>query len=204
MLVAHLVPGYFAAAKSQSGWAPNWTRPQQAVLWIAALVSTAMPDLDVVYNALFRGFVNHSTLWSHSLFVHVSIGLLWLILRSTKRFPYLQTLIGLIAVGGLSHLLLDMVAHNTPLFYPLSMMMVGIAPQRVISGGLWAYLTDLIFLFEPLLFGLAILHWTYQNIKPPLKEILVAVTVGGVLIFTIAFVAALPALQTAVLPLLPA
>jgi len=159
MLVAHIVPGYFAAAKSQSHWKPEWSRGQRALLWATALASTVVPDLDVVYNALFRGFFNHNVLWTHSLFVYLGIGLLWWVLRYVERCSYLSTLMGLVAVGGLSHLALDIIAHGTPLLYPVSMVMIGIAPARVVEGGVWAYLTDPIFLLEPSAMTLAFVHW---------------------------------------------
>lgn len=162
MLAAHLVPGYFAAVKSQSTWKPEWSK-LRAILWVVALGSTVAPDLDVIYNALFRGFFNHSTLWTHSVFVYLGFGLLWFTLRALKRFPYLRTLVGLITVGGLSHLLLDVIAHGTPLLYPVSIVVFGVAPERVVEGGIWAYLTDPVFLLEPLLFSIALVHWIYRR-----------------------------------------
>ena len=204
MLAAHLVPGYFAAAKSQSSWKPDWNKTQRVMLWATTLGSTVVPDLDVVYNALFRGFFNHSTLWTHSIFVYLGFGLVWLILHITKRWAYIETLTGLVAVGGLSHLVLDIIAHGTPMLYPVSMMIFGIAPQRVIEGGVWAYLTDPIFLLEPLLFSIAIIHWTHhQDMTPYLKKVVFAATISGLLMFTIVFALSLPTLQRAVLPLLP-
>jgi hypothetical protein len=101
MLIAHLVPGYFAAVCSRPGWKTGWNKGQRVLLWIAALGSTALPDIDIIYNALLRGFINHSTLWTHSLIPHSVIGLGWLILRYVKRWPFLQMLAGLTAVGGL-------------------------------------------------------------------------------------------------------
>ena len=83
------------------------------LLWGAALGSTILPDTDVFYNVLFRGFINHSVLWTHSLFVYLTIGLVWLLLSKMGRWPYLQMLIGLTAIGGLSHLVLDVIAHGT-------------------------------------------------------------------------------------------
>lgn len=157
MLVAHLVPGYLAAAAVKP--APHWTRDQRRVMWAVALGSTVFPDFDVIYNTLLRGFVNHSLLWTHSVFVWAGLGVLWGLLRGADRWPYSRMLFGLIAVGGLSHLGLDMIAHNTPLFYPLSNRMIGIAPARVVEGGLGAYLTDPVFLLEPLLLLGALAHW---------------------------------------------
>jgi len=68
MLLAHLVPAYFACDRSEAHCNPEWSTNQRAVLWIAALGNTAAPDLDVMYNAVFRGFFGHTTLWTHSLF----------------------------------------------------------------------------------------------------------------------------------------
>src|SRR6185295_16427529 len=99
MLFAHLVPGYFSVTQSQKTWRTEWTHQQRALLWAAALASTFVPDLDVIYNALVRGFFNHSTLWTHSLFPHLAVVLCWYILRLSKRWPYLQTLVGLAALG---------------------------------------------------------------------------------------------------------
>ncbi|HXV42425.1 MAG TPA: metal-dependent hydrolase [Anaerolineae bacterium] len=159
MLGAHLVPGYFAAVKSKSQWNWEWSEPQRILLWTVALGSTVIPDLDVIYNTLFRGFINHSVLWTHSLFPHLCVGLCWWLLYRTGRWPYLQTLVGLMVTGGLSHLALDVIAHGTPLFYPISLTMVGAAPVRVVEGGFWTYVTDPIFLLEPLLLTLAAVHW---------------------------------------------
>ena len=150
MLIAHLAPGYFAVVKSQPSWNPGWNKNQRFLLWAVALGSTVAPDIDVIYNTFFQGFINHSTLWTHSLIPYLGIGLVWLILRDVKRWPFLQTLVGLIAVGGLSHLVLDVIAHGTPLVYPYSLIMIGLPPTRVVEGGIWAYLTDPIFIFEPL------------------------------------------------------
>ena len=180
MLVAHLVPGYFAAAKSQPRWKPEWNVGQRALLWAAALGSTVVLDLDVIYNAAFRGFINHSTLWTHSLFVHLGVALGWWLLRRIGRWPYLQTLVGLIAVGGLSHLALDVIAHSTPLLYPVSLVMFGFPPKRVVEGGFWAYVTDPIFLLEPFLLTLATVHWTPSR-KPTrrVRELTLIVLTGG-------------------------
>jgi len=89
------------------------------------------------------------------------------------------------------------------MLYPVSMMIFGIAPQRVIEGGVWAYLTDPIFLLEPLLFSVAILHWiNHQDRVPHLKKIVYFVTVSTLLVFVTVFLLLLPVLQRAVLPLL--
>lgn len=198
MLVAHLVPGYFAAAKSQPHWKSNWNTRQRALLWIAALSSTVVPDLDVIYNALFRGFVNHSILWTHSLFVHLSVALGWWLLRRTGRWSYLQTLVGLVAVGGLSHLVLDVISHGTPLLYPISLTMFGFPPERVVEGGFWAYLTDPIFLLEPFLLILAAVHWTLRRKPTPrIRTLTLIVLTSGFVLFAVAFLLLLPMLQSA-------
>lgn len=205
MLVAHLVPGYFTAVKTQQICGSEWNTAQKTLAWSVALGSTIAPDLDVVYNVLFCGFFNHSTLWTHSVFVYLGFGLLWLVWRKSKRFVYFGTLMGLVAVGGLSHLVLDIIAHGTPILYPVSMMIFGIAPQRVIDGGVWAYLTDPIFLLEPLLIGVAVCHWIghRESLSAKTRGLLSIVVLCGILAFALAFAAFLPMLQRAVLPLLP-
>ncbi|MCB9076611.1 MAG: metal-dependent hydrolase [Anaerolineaceae bacterium] len=197
MLIAHLVPGYFAAVQSKSNWYPEWKRSQRIILWSVAIGSTVLPDLDVIYNALFRGFINHSILWTHSLFPYLGLGLVWLVLYHLKKWSYLQTIIGLVFVGGLSHLLLDIVAHGTPLMYPLSMTLFGYPPNRVVTGGFWAYVTDPIFLLEPLLISLLIWHWMLSQSKMcrELRLILVFGLLIGLILFSIVFLLFLPQLQ---------
>ncbi len=189
MLAAHLVPGYLMAAKSQSTWKSEWTGKQRALLWAVALGSTVAPDIDVVRNVLFNGFLNHSVLWTHSIFVYLGLGLLWLTLHNLEYGSFLKTAVGLATVGGFSHLLLDIVAHGTPLLYPVSMMIFGIAPARVVEGGFSAYITDPIFLLEPLFFGLAIIHWAHhRNIAPRFKKLILATTTSGLVLFAVAFI----------------
>jgi uncharacterized membrane protein len=156
-----------------------------------------VPDLDVIYNALFRGFFNHSTLWTHSLFPYLGLLFVWWLLRRIGRWPYLQTMIGLLTLGGLSHLVLDVVSHSTPLLYPFSLQMFGAPSSRVLEGGLWAYLTDPIFLMEPFLITLAVGHWIAQHRKvtPKLKKIMLIGLVSGLAVFTLAFLLLLPILQ---------
>jgi hypothetical protein len=198
LLVAHLVPGYFAVAKSQPHWKSRWSRNQRVALWVTALGSTVAPDLDVIYNALFRGFFNHSTLWTHSLFPYLGLALLWGLIRRIGRWPYLQTMLGLMTLGGLSHLVLDVISHSTPLLYPLSLHMLGAPSARVLEGGLWAYLTDPIVLLEPFLITLALSHWIiwHRQATPQSKKIaLIGLTIGLV-VFTLAFLLLLPELQS--------
>jgi hypothetical protein len=176
MLFAHLVPGYIAADRSQKTWPAEWSANRRLLLWAVALVSTVAPDVDVIYNARFQGFINHSWLWTHSLFLYLGIGLVWWLLRRDGRWPYGQTLVGLIAFGGMSHLALDVASHGTPLLYPLSMITVGGLSQRVVHGDLWAYVTDPIYLLEPLLFMLAALYWVWQ--RPNRKAWMFALVIG--------------------------
>lgn len=224
MLLAHLAPGYFAATQSQPTWKSEWSRKQRALLWLVALGSTVAPDFDVIYNLLFRGFFNHSFLWTHSLFPYLGLAFLWWLLgfrgysqnisaRSASRFslllefgegagggvPYLRTLLGLAAVGGLSHVLLDVIAHSTPIFYPLSTVMIGAPSVRVLQGGVWGYLTDPIFLLEPLLLVLAGVHWALSSkITPRPRALVLVVLVNGLLIFVVTFLMFLPDMQRTV------
>lgn len=196
MLLAHLVPGYFAAALTQPHWDPRWSFKRRALLWGVALGSTVLPDLDVVYNTLFRGFINHSLLWTHSVFLYTAIGVIWFALYRAHRWFYVQLILGLIALGGLSHIILDILSHGTPLFYPVSMLFVGIAPHRVIAGGFWAYITDPIFLIEPLLIAGALAHivW-HQPIPRRVRAIALAAVSAGWLVFTSVFLVRLSDLQ---------
>ncbi len=201
MLVAHLVPGYFAGVKSALTWSPTWNRRRRVLLWTAALASTIAPDVDVIYNALFRGFMNHSTLWTHSIFVHLIIVFVWWLMWRTGCWPYGQTLLGLIAIGGLSHLCLDVVSHSTPLLYPLSLHMIGVAPARVLKGGFWAYITDPIFLAEPVLLAFAMGHWIFgQAASSRIKQMALSGLIMGLIIFITLFLSFLPTLQALAVP----
>ncbi len=196
MLIAHLVPGYFAAEWSAGRQVAGWSHRQRLVAWSVALGSTVAPDTDVLYNAIFRGFFNHSWLWTHSLFPYLGVGLLWIGLRAYARWPFGQTLVGLAVVGGLSHLLLDVIAHSTPLFYPLWSAMIGFSSARVQSGGVVGYLTDPIFLCEPLLLSLAAAHWVcnHRLSRRTTQLALVGVS-GATLAFVFLFLLLLPILQ---------
>ena len=199
MLGAHLVPGYFAAIKSRQSWKPEWNKSQHILLWAVAFGSTVVPDLDVIYNAFFRGFVNHSTLWTHSLIPYLGIGLFWWILRYAKKWPFLQLLVGLVVVGGLSHLVLDVIAHGTPLLYPISLRMFGMPPVRVVEGGIWAYVTDPIFLLEPLALTLLVWHWiSNQNLTPRVRTVVLALILVSFISFAGVFLWLLPDMQKAV------
>jgi hypothetical protein len=167
LLAAHLAPGYFATVASQSHWQEDWSGKKRSVLWMAALTATFAPDLDVIYNVLFRGHFGHITLWTHSIFTIMGIVACWLALRSSGKWPYLQTLVGLVAAGGLSHLALDVVSHGTPLFNPFSLDLIGFPSNRVLRGGLWGYLTDPIFLLEPVLLTSAAAQWVIRRDHDP-------------------------------------
>jgi hypothetical protein len=197
MLLAHLVPGYFAAVGTQPRWKAHWTPLQRRGLWATALISSFAPDFDVIYNALFRGFVDHSFLWTHSIFLHGSIALAWWIAHRSKRFPYLTMLLGLVALGGLSHLLLDVISHGTPLLYPLDMTVVGTPSTRVVLGGVRGYLTDPIFLLEPLLIAVALAHWAYYHLRDRLRLLALIVVINGTLLFVAGYFALLSTLQHA-------
>jgi membrane-bound metal-dependent hydrolase YbcI (DUF457 family) len=196
LLAAHLIPGYFAAAFSQPHWHPEWGKLRRAWLWAAALGATVVPDTDVVLNVLSGNHINHSTLWTHSLFVHLSVVLLCCLVWRSNRRPYLTMLVGLVAFGGLSHLFLDVIAHGTPLLYPFSSELVGIVPARILQGGLWAYLSDPIFLLEPVLIALALVYWIIQR---RWSFRLTTWAIGGVagvgVAFNAAFLIFLPRLQ---------
>ncbi len=80
------------------------------------------------------------------------------------------------------------------------MWFVGIAPKRVIVGGFWAYITDPVFLLEPLLIAAALAHLIWHL---PIEKKLRIAGVGGVgvslVAFMLAFLTWLPVLQAAVL-----
>jgi membrane-bound metal-dependent hydrolase YbcI (DUF457 family) len=199
VLAAHLAPGYFAAVKSQSLWKPEWGRKQRILLWIVALSSTIAPDLDVIYNVLFRGFFNHSTLWTHSIFAYIVLCLGWWLLGRNKRWFYFHTLVGLAVVGGLSHLVLDVISHGTPLFYPLSLYMVGAPPQRVLQGGVLGYITHPIFLAEPILLAVPVAHWLMRRgFSTRVTKLALLALASGVIVFSAIFLSLLPVLQSVV------
>jgi hypothetical protein len=127
---------------SKRAWQPDWTATQRRLLWSVAFASTALPDTDVIYNAAFRGFVNHSLLWTHSIFPPLGLLAVWFWLRCRQRNEFVRAFVGLAALGWLSHLALDIAVHGTLLFYPFTTVMVGYPPVRVLQGGLWYYLTD--------------------------------------------------------------
>lgn len=201
MLFAHFVPGYFAAALSQPYWNPKWSTPQRVVLWGAALGSTALPDTDVVYNAFFNGFINHSTVWTHSIFLYSIFGAIWLGLYLAHQLEFLRLVCALIALGGSSHILLDVVSHGTPFLFPVSNAFVSLAPRRVMIGGFWAYVTDPVFLLEPLLIGFAIAYFIWHlKATRSLRLVGVGAVLTAWLAVSIGFVLSLPALQAYALP----
>jgi hypothetical protein len=196
MLAAHLVPGYFVVIATKPYWSPDWNPGQRGLLWLVTFAGTVLPDSDVIYNALCRGFINHSWLWTHSLFVCAGLGILWFCLKQNPEWRYGQTLVGLLAVGWLSHLVLDVISHGTPLFYPVSSVMIGEAPPRVLQGGFWYYITDPIFLLEPLLFMSAGIHWAFNSSFSLRTWIIVGVVfVNMFIVFISAFLMTLPMLQ---------
>jgi hypothetical protein len=203
MLAGHIVPGYFAAVASQPSWKPEWGTQRRTALWVAAIASTILPDFDVIYNVLFRGVINHNVLWTHSLFLYLAIAALWVALRWSGRWLYATVVVGLFAVGGLSHLLLDAITHGTPLFYPISMFVVGLPPQRVVEGGFWAYITDPIFVLEPVALMLVALHWiSCRRLSPTTRRILKGAVVTVSVLLVGAYVLLLPTLQHWVEPMM--
>jgi hypothetical protein len=103
---------------------------------------------------------------------------------------------GLVAVGGLSHLVLDVIAHGTPLLYPLSSNLYGAPSARIVAGGLWAYISDPIFLLEPVMTAIALGHWIHERHWPvwATRWALTGVFCS-VIAFGVAFLISLPALQ---------
>jgi len=196
MLFAHFVPGYFAAELSKPYWNPKWSTPRRVLLWGAALGSTALPDTDVVYNAFFNGFINRSTLWTHSIFVYGIFGALWFGMYITHHREFLRLICGLIALGGLSHILLDVVSHGTPFLFPVSNAFVSLAPRRVMIGGFWAYITDPIFLLEPLLIGFTLAYFIWHlHATKPLRLVGVGTVITMWLAISLWFMVSLPLLQ---------
>ena len=159
MLFAHIVPGYFVATHVEQTQTTN--SPQRATLWITSLGSCVVQDTDVVYNVVLRGFFNHSTLYTHSLFVPFALALAWGVLVGVGRGGFWRTLLGVATLGGFSHLVLDAIAHNTPMFYPLSTYMVGIAPASVVQGGVRVYVVHPLMLVEILM--LAAIGWSLMQ-----------------------------------------
>lgn len=159
MLLAHIVPAYFAVDVLKPKWSREWGRWQRVILWIVAIGSTIAPDSDVIINVLTKGFAGHSTLWTHSIIPYLVLGLGCMMLKRAKRAPLLSMCITLVLVGGLSHLVLDVIVHGTPLLYPINLTMFGFPPRAVVEGGLVAYLTHPILLLELILVGLVAAHW---------------------------------------------
>jgi membrane-bound metal-dependent hydrolase YbcI (DUF457 family) len=196
LLIAHVVPGYFAAAHLQTPWEQVWSKRQRTVLWAVALISTVAPDFDTLYNGFFRDYVGHSLPWTHSIFVYLSAVLLWWLLGRTRRWPYLRTLVGLVAIGGLSHLFLDVVSHGTRLLYPVSSVFIGAPSPRVSEGGYLEYLTDPIFLAEPLLLAAAAAHWIiHRRLAPRITRWALVGLASVVIVFSADYLLWLPTLQ---------
>jgi hypothetical protein len=99
----------------------------------------------------------------------------------------------------MSHLALDAVSHGTPLLYPISLELWGIPPQRVVEGGLKAYLTDPILLLEALLLTLMAVHWTVsKSVNLWVRVLASALLLSGLVLFIATFIYLLPTLQTLV------
>ena len=74
--------------------------------------------------------------------------------------------------------------------------MGGAPSKRVLEGGALGYLTDPIFLVEVYLLALAGAHWlSRRKLAPNLKWLAWVGLLGGVVLFTIAFLLLLPTLQ---------
>lgn len=67
----------------------------------------------------------------------------------------------LVAIGGLSHVFLDAIVHNTPLFYPLTDQTFGTGPKAIVENGVAAYLTHPIILLEVVM--IAVMMWSLRN-----------------------------------------
>ena len=203
MLIAHLVPGYFNAVASQYHWDQDWTSKQRRILWTVAFASTFLPDIDVIFNITVRGIFNHSTLLTHSLFPVLIFTMAWGVCKYSLRRHYLSTIWALLAMSWLSHVLLDALVHKTPLLYLLSSEMFGYAPLRVYAGGFWYYLTDPIFLLEPLLIMVGVGHWLSQRIIDiKTRRVVLSCFVALYLISATIFILFLPHLQS-LLPAIP-
>ena len=161
MFVAHLVPGYFEASTLESAWDMEWSPLQRNVLWAVALGSTVVPDVDVVYNLIFRGFFNHSTLYTHSLLTYLIPLFLWAICKFVFEWGYTAMLFLLVAIGGLSHVFLDAIVHNTPLLYPLTDQTFGTGPKTIGENGVSAYVTHPIILLEVVM--IAVMLWSLRK-----------------------------------------
>lgn len=197
MLIAHLVPGYFNGIISQPKWEQNWTQNQQILLWTFAFTGTFVPDIDVIFNILFHGVFNHSTLLTHSLFPVLIFIMIWSICKYVLHRDYFAEIWKLLAISWLSHIILDALVHKTPLLYPLSSEIIGYAPYRVYVGGIWYYLTDPIFLLELLLIAMGVGHWLYQRVtNKTTQRIFLSSFIIGYVFLAIVFVSILPYLQS--------
>lgn len=202
MLLAHIAPAYFAVEVSKSSWSLEWGPWQRATLWIVAVSSTIAPDTDVIVNVVTKGFAGHSTLWTHSVFPYLILALGYAMLKHAKIAPFLSICIGLMVVGGLSHLVLDVIAHGTPLLYPISPAMFGFPPSSVVEGGLVAYLTHPILLIELVLVGLAAAHWiANRGVSRRSRNIGLAVLFTCIGIAALTYIVLLPFLKNAIVEL---
>jgi hypothetical protein len=119
MLAGHLTPVGPLATAAQRHWSARWPRWTRALPWAAAGLGAVFPDLDIIVNLLVTGHFYHLYYFPHSLFVYVPVLLLgWLLARGPRTRCAGLTLLTF-GAGVLSHLLLDVVSHGTPFFYPL-------------------------------------------------------------------------------------
>ena len=172
MLIAHIVPGYFAAVRSQKRRRSDWTGLKRAALWAAAISGTVFPDADVIGNLLFNRAFGHHVLWTHAIWAPVALLILCRLVLRSPRYLWANSAFNLFAVGWLSHIGLDLLVHGTPLFYPLSMIGFELAPSSIVEGGLWTYLSHPLFLLEPLMLIAAVLHWTHSFLPRCLSNVI--------------------------------
>ncbi len=130
----------------------------RACLWSASFLGCVFPDADVIASLLFRGTFGHQVLWTHSIFGPLAVLLAGLLFTKYIRTSWIGTALNLFAAGWLSHIILDLLVHGTPLFYPLSMTGFELAPKSIVEGGLKAYLKHPLFLLEPLLIAGTFVH----------------------------------------------
>lgn len=106
----------------------------------------------------YTGHVRSHRAVDPRVFPYIDLLLVRRLLRCFGLWPYLQTMLGLAALGGLSHVALDLMAHGTPLFYPLTML--GAGPPPPTDTGItrvWNYIRRPVSLLEGLM--LAVFLW---------------------------------------------
>ena len=125
MLVGHLAPIGAIATAAQHRWpthSPRWTR---ALPWLAAGLGAIFPDLDIIVNLLLTGRFYHLYYFPHSLFVYLPILILGILLLRAPRARWVGLTLLTLCAGVFSHLLLDVVSHGTPLFFPFYRGLIG-------------------------------------------------------------------------------